>query len=360
MKAPQYIWVFLLILFPRSAIAQKADTVRDPSNADVFIQKMDQYLAFRLSFNDDFQEFRLNSNGIDYVIKPNVAHMLRLSVHYRFISIAGGFAPGFIPGNDDDALKGHTKTFTLGLNLNFGHWLQGMSYEKTSGFYLANTDDYVTGWVQGTDEYIQFPDLVYNGFQGYTGYQFNNHFSSRALGSQTERQVKGAGTLITMLSYRYYIMDNQVELTGQNSSQKSNNFETMLFAGYYRTFVFIKNFYFSAGLSAGGGIIFTKLLTRYPEGEITSHYQNPIWRAEGQGALGFNSERFFAGGQLITSWTGYNQNKTSAVTLNDRLTYQVFLGYRFEAPRFVKNMTDKAEGKMKQSQNILKHNKKQK
>jgi hypothetical protein len=329
------------------------------TNTGEYIQKMDQYLAFKISLIDDFQEFRVKSN-LDYTIRPNVTHLIKLSGHYRFISMAAGFAPGFIPGNHDDALKGDTRIFSLGMNLAFGHWLQGMAYDRIHGFYLANTADFNVNWVKGTDPYVQFPDLVYNGFQGYTGYKFNNRFSDLALNSQTERQLKGAGTFITLFSYRYYIMDNRIELTGQNSSQKSNNFEALLSAGYFRTFIFMKDFYFSAGIVSGGGIIFTRLLTRFPGGNEKDNYHNPIWRLEGHGALGYNSERFFAGAQLKVTGAGYEQNRTSTIIVNNRFTYQFFIGYRFGAPRFVEKITDKAEMKMDQSGYMFHRDKKSK
>ena len=92
--------------------------------------------------------------------------------------------------------------------------------------------------------------------------------------------------------------------------------------------------------------------------EETDHYHNPIYRVEGQGALGYNSERFFAGAQLVVTGAGYDQNKTSTITVNDRFTYQFFLGYRFGAPRFVEKITDKTENKMNQTRKIFQKDKK--
>lgn len=340
------IRIISLTLIPVSVTAMQPDTARDSKGNNGFIQKMDQHLALKLSINNDIQTFRVKSD-LDYTLRPNATHMVKLSGHYRFISFAAGFALKFIPGNNDNTLKGNTKTYNLSMNLDFGHWQQGIQYTRIKGLYLDNTADFAINWIKGTDPYIQFPDLVYNGFQGYTGYKFNTFFSNRALSSQTERQVKDAGTFMPMLVYRYFIMDDQTELTGQNSSQMSNNLEVFILGGYYRTFIFARDFYVSAGLAPGFGIIFTKLLTRFPLGEDTRKYHNMIWRLEGQFALGYNAERFFAGAQLVVSGSGHDQNKSSTIIVNERFTYQVFFGYRFSAPYLLQKRADKLEERLK-------------
>ena len=62
---------------------------------------------------------------------------------------------------------------------------------------------------------------------------------------------------------------------------------------------------------------------------------------EAHGALGYNSRRFFAGAQIIWSWAGYDQNGTSSVVLNKRMTFQIFAGYRFNAPDALNRFADK-------------------
>jgi hypothetical protein len=179
-----------------------------------------------------------------------------------------------------------------------------------------------------------------------TAYKFNKNFSFNSLSVQTERQIKSAGTLMPWLMYNYYIVDDKTPLTGQNSSQKSNNFEALLSLSYFYTFVFKENFYVSAGAAAGAGMIFTKLFTRYPTEEVITQSNNAISRFEGAGALGYNGIRFFAGGQVIGSRESYGTKGTSAVTVHDRLIWQVFTGYRFNAPKFLKSAADKTAEKV--------------
>jgi hypothetical protein len=212
------------------------------------------------------------------------------------------------------------------------------------GYYLANTGDYIPGFVEGTDPYTQFPDLEYKSFRGQTAYKFNSNFSFNALSVQTERQIKSAGTLMPVLSYNYYIVDDKTPLTGTITSQKSNNFETLLSLSYFYTFVFKNNFYLSGGAAAGAGMIFSKLFTRSSSASLTTNSHHGISRFEGFGAAGYDAKRFFVGGQIMLSTESYNQKgESTTVIVNDRLTYQLFTGYRFNAPKFLKSSLDKAE-----------------
>jgi hypothetical protein len=110
---------------------------------------------------------------------------------------------------------------------------------------------------------------------------------------------------------------------------------------YFYTFVYRSKFYLNAGLGGGGGKIFTKLQTRASEETINTSMRNAIYYLNGSIALGYNSERFFMGTQLLSSRTGYNQSHQAVLILNDRFTYQVFIGYRFNAPDYLKTTYNK-------------------
>ena len=170
---------------------------------EAYIEEMDAYLALKLKFDSDARSFEVTSTGDDYDIRPNASIASRIGVHYRFISLSIGFFPDFIPGNNDDDLKGTTEARSYELNLSFTHWVQNLSYARDEGFHLDNTADYESGWVEGEDPYIQLPDLVYTGFHGYTAYKLNPRFSFKAVSSQTERQRQSAGSFMPVLYSDY-------------------------------------------------------------------------------------------------------------------------------------------------------------
>ncbi len=337
--------IFISVL-PHTLYSQVADTTEVSKPLSNYIERMSNYLSVKLNVNNNINGFEVRG-ATKADILPNDNKSLKLSVNYRWFSFSYSYTPKFFPGNDDSDLKGKTKATAYNFSLTFNHWIQSFNYEKVQGYYLGNTQDVDPSWEEGKDPYIQFPELVYQSFRGHTAYKFNKNYSFNAISVQTERQIKSAGTFMPVLSYNYYIIDDKVELTGTNSSQKSNNFEALITAAYFYTFVFRENFYVSAGAGAGGGILFTKLLTRTPSGNLTTNSNHPIWRLESGAGAGYNGKRFFAGGQLTGSRESYDQKgNTTTVVVNDRLFFQIFTGYRFNAPKFLKSSLDKAEEKI--------------
>lgn len=335
------LYIQLIILSsPILIFAQEKDSTRNRFAEQPFIEKFDDLLALKLDLNNNIETFEVNSDPNTFILSPNTELNTRLTVNYRFITFSLGYSPNFLPGNNDNSRKGTSKISSFGVNFQFNKWIQALSYNKINGFFLKNTSDYVPDWT-GSDDYIQFPELEYKSFFGLTGYKFNPNFSLKALSSQTERQLKSTGSFIPSIWYRYYIIDNKIELTGENSSQKSNNFEAVLQLGYYYTYVINKKFYSSAGISFGGGLVHTKLLTRLPEEKIQTKSTNGILRSEGQIAMGYNTKRFFTGIQFIGRWEEYSQGSSTSTIVNNNFSYQIFVGYRFNAPKFLSRTVDK-------------------
>ncbi len=322
---------------------QQKDTLRfyNPAKS---IEYMNQYITLKFTQNSDIETLAVITNPNEIHLSPNAKSTSRLSFNYKFISCSVEFIPKFLAENYDDAIKGKTSGTGYGLNLNFNHWMQELSYTKTKGYYLENTSDYDVNWRPG-DPYTQFPELVYQNFQGITAYNFNQNFSVNAISSQSERQLKSAGSFIPHLIYRYYIIDDRSTPVSGGSTQKSNNFELAVGAGYYYTFVVKNNFYFSLGLTPSGGIVFTNLTTRFPSGNVVTKQQNAIFRLDGRTGLGYNGERFFTGLYMKLSGSTYKQEKSSAINEDERVAFQAFLGYRLRAPGWlkenVKSISDK-------------------
>jgi len=222
------------------------------------------------------------------------------------------------------------------LNLFTDHWSQELQFGRTKGFYLYNTGDYNSGWVKGADPYIQFPGLRVIAFSGTTSYKFNSNFSLKAITSQTEIQIKSCGSLIPSLSYSYYRIDNKEVKVNQTSSQVSHAYDAVLGLGYYYTFVISSRVYVALGLAPGCGAVYTHLITQLPGEKIRSDYLSAVFRMRERVGIGYNSRKIFAGVDL--SLTQSTQERSgSSVQLNASRTYfQVFAGYRFIAPAFLK------------------------
>ena len=125
-------------------------------------------------------------------------------------------------------------------------------------------------------------------------------------------------------------------------SSKPLSFNTTLTAGYLHTFVISRKFYASIGLSPGVGIDFNKLEIFGNEGSDTD--TNLTLNFDGHLGLGYNSANWFGGGYFRLNTTNREENEIVNYD-NLRTHFQVFIGYRFNAPKFLKKEVDWIEDK---------------
>lgn len=326
-------WLPGLIMLLFSLAANGQDSIR----GNPFIESHSNELALKLAVTNNTDFFAVSSPTANYTLLPNTLYKTKLFLSYRFVQFSISFAPKFIPGNNDEDEKGKSNILSFATSIDLDHWIQRFSFDKIKGFYIENP---YYGLNNQEVKYLLFPDISYIGFTGNTAYRVNPNFSMLALESQTERQLTSAGTLMPILSYRYFIVDDKTTLNGTNSSQKSNNFETNLSLGYFYTLVINRSFYASAGMAAGFGMVWTKLLTRQPQGNSLDRTSDPLFRGEAMGALGYNADRFFAGFQALGIFEKHDQHHTSTFLKHEAFSMQVFVGYRFDAPKILKKTLD--------------------
>jgi hypothetical protein len=339
----QYTILFFLSVPAFSQNQAEKDSIKSTINS--YVLKYDTVLSIKLSANSEYDYFEVNGNDFYYDIRPNISLSNKLSVAYRFISFSIGFTPKFIPGNNDNDIQGETKAFSLGVNLSAQHWQQYLQYATVKGFYLHNTGDFNTDWNEDTDPYILIPELGVKTIRGATGYKFNPNFSMNAFNGQTEKQLRSCGSMIAIFNYDWFNIDNKSSDPSQSSSQRSNNLALTGSLGYMYTFVLQSKFYASLGVLPGVGFQHTKLLTRTLDGDFETKYTDPVFRITEKGAIGYNSDHFFTGAEISLSQAWHKQNKTTVQTRAMRTYFQVFLGYRFNAPRFLKKETDAIKSK---------------
>ena len=363
----RYIIALITLSTSGMAWAQVANEEVDkdvkPGDSSEYIAQIPELLTFKIGLHNDVTGFAsYNANQV-VDIRPNTSTFLKLGASYRFVTMSYAFAAGFLPGNGDEDLKGKTTTSTYAMEFFLPRLFQSMYYTKTKGYYLYNTDDYIPGWIRNTDPFVQFPDLLHKGFGGVTGFRLNSNFSFPAIYSQTERQIKSAGTFVTNLKYDYYIINDRTQLNGTNSSQKSNNLLVALDPGYFYTFVFLKDFYFTLGVFGEIGLVHTKLTTRLPIAfpNPTYEYVNYesknndfLYGVEAQSALGYNGKRFFTGVVAKFYYNQHRQENTSQYLVKDRLIVDFTIGYRFTAPAFLVRHFDKREAQQKEKLQQLK------
>lgn len=339
--------LMVITLFPWSincTQAQLSDTTRHLVE-EGWIEIMNNNISAKLSLNNFYETFKIITETNDIILYPNFKTICHLGVNYRFISLNIGLAPSFIPGNGDDDLKGKSKTFNFGTSLIFRHWFHNVSYARVKGYYRKNTRDYQE-WEPG-DPYIQFPDLLFNRFSYTLGWKSNPKVSLPSLTTQTERQLKSAGSFMPVLNLRYYVMDDQSTLDPGDFSQKSNNLEYSIGVGYIYTFVIKEKFYTSLAFTPGIGFTHTKLITRYSSGNEVNWQNNFAYLWEGEAGLGYNGRDFFTGFYIGLSGITYKQEKSTVRDYESRIFFQGFIGLRLKAPDGLKNFMDRIENKIK-------------
>jgi len=317
--------ILLILIFPFVVFSQKNDSI--PTND--FIEIMEDKLSVKIDVNNDIESFNAIENGIEFEIKPNIDYRAEVSVHYRFISFTLGFTPHVFT-NFDKVNKGETKIFKFETDFYIKKWIQTIGYSQTKSFYSPDypiPEDYPT-------DYLILDELKIYNFMGATRYRFNPKYSLKAITTQTEIQRKSAGTFMPGLFYSFNYIKND------ETQQRLKTFNTTLTAGYLYTFVINRKFYASIGATPGVGIDFNKI--EAIDNEDTNTDTNVTLNFDGHLGMGYNSANWFGGGYFKLNTTDRVENEIVNYD-NYRTHFQIFIGYRFNAPKFLKKEVDWVE-----------------
>ncbi len=305
---------------------------------DGYIGKIKGKIATEISVNNLYEKFQVKTPNETLKLSPNTVANIRFKVSYRFITAAIQIAPAFIPGNNDDELKGKSKSFSIGTALVLKHLYVEGAYFKLKGYYLENTDDFISR--NPSDPYIQFPDLYYQGYFLNFGWSSNAKFSYKSILTQTERQLKSAGSFLPIFEHSYYVISNKAQ---SPTAQTTKNLEFSIGPGYMYNLVLKRSFYVSLGAFATGGYLNTRLETRIGADYYYTTQDNFTYNWELRGGAGHNGKRFFSGVFARVSGSEYDQAHTTAHNSETRVYYHAFVGYRFTAPEFVRQQFDYVE-----------------
>jgi hypothetical protein len=316
----------ILLFYGVVSVAQQAS----PADSSNFISYFDKILI-KVNISSQTDQYALKTKtGTSLKLNANNEFKTFISLDYQFIGFSYGFSPAILNANNDDDLKGHSSFTDYKLQFFPGQWLQTVSFGKTKGYYIENTGDYVPNWKQNQDPYLQLPNLKNVQWAMSTSYILNRDFSFKNLIYQTQWQKKSAGSFVPTLYYDYsrYSFD----FSGTRTLEKDFNLRFGL--GYYHSFIIINKFYISPNLIPSIGIRYAKLST-IENGNST--FQNKTYFTrflDGGIKLGYNSDRWVAGGGINFSVNWYNEDKYTLVE-NNKLYGILYLGYRFGTPKFI-------------------------
>ena len=305
-------------------------------------------MSLKLDATSSAERFNVNSGSQTTEIRPNAGVVNHIRFNYRLLSFSYKLMIPSIPGNNDADTKGESSSNGFGLSFNPGQWTTDFSWSRVKGYYLNNTSDFDPTWQDG-DPYILFPDLRTSIFRLTLARAMNPGFSLNAALLQTERQLFSQGTFLPNIRLTYFDIDDQIEFTGTNSSQRSKMIESIFSLGYAHTFTIWKYTYLTADFRPGVGFLREKLQTRLPQGNFINNNTYFTYGFNADIQLGYNGRKFFAG---VTGSFGHYEHQapeTDNYKVGDeRLTWQVFLGLRIKAPEKLKKSFDVLESQIAQ------------
>jgi len=288
-----------------------------------YIEKFPNRITARALYTSTFNSYVFYDRNSDasFTVEPNKQNKIGASVSYSFITLAYTFAPDFMAENRDNA---DSKLFNLHLRAFFGKWTQSFEIFNQKGFYET-----VSG--------IYAPDLNNLKIGGSTSYIFNDRFSYRSISNQDERQVKSAGSFLAGVNYYY----NRFNLFAEDEEETiDENFYFIDFAftpGYHYNFVPIRNMLLSAGGIVGIGLNHTWGLDETTTSLLT------LWSVSGTAT--YDIENLFFGADF--NYLSLNHNSDDSTYTRDNIShFQLFIGYRFKAPKKWVRSTEKIKKKL--------------
>lgn len=318
--------LLIIYLLNISNVVSQNETNKD---SKLIISYTDK-IIIKANIDTETDSYAIQSkNFTDYRLSANNQFNLVLSLDYEFIGASIGFSPKFLPGNNDNNLKGESSYQDYSFRFFLGNWTHKVQYKKVQGFYVENTNDFFPNWIDGQYPYIQFPDFKTIFWGGSTSYVLNPNFSLRNLAYNTEWQIKSAGSFIPTIRYGY----TRLSATIEDSKEFENSFDIGLVPEYYYTLVMHKNWFASFLLSPSIGIRFSNS----GKDETDVYENNVYWPLSVNSGLqlGFSSDKLIYGANLKFETTWYSEDSRTNIT-NDRLSAKIYFGYRFNVPNSVK------------------------
>lgn len=346
-----FLYILCLGLTSANVNAQE-EAVYDSLNTSMvneYIQDHKKQLNIKFEVNNDINTFSVQERGQELTLKPNLNLRYGLVFSYKFLSVRVGFRPRV--KSSDKANKGESDTYRLRVKLLFDNWSHFLQYDYDRGFYGVNSLDY---FPDAGNQKIQFPYLTSNILFGTSLYKFNPNYSLRSIESQTEIQTKSTGSVILGLSYNFYklVGTDRVILPGEDLTLRYPNKDyhgvsLAAIGGYYYTWVLKRNWFVNGYARPGLGIDLNQARINNDESMAnTVHDQSFFAELEYGFGAGYNGSRFFFGANLNNRLSNDKYGQDDIEIRPRKNTFNIYLGYRFKAPKQVAKPVDLIEEKV--------------
>jgi|TARA_B110000908_G_scaffold37374_1_gene44844 hypothetical protein len=355
-KQQKLLLLFVFLLTARLCLGQDISTEANSrnqiktdsiSNLNPYIEDHTEQLNIKIIVSNNQLKYLLPYNGKSATVKTNLSLSYGFRFSYKYFSVRLRVRPK--SSTSDQENKGKTDHFRIGFDVLLDNWSHFYEYNYRRGYFIDNTN-FVTDQNLG-DFHIQFPNLTTNTFNGVSQYKFNKNYSIRAVESNTEIQLKSAGTFMPGINYTFYTFkDANKELIDTNSIETRRTYNDykgialIIEPGYYYTFVLDKYWFANVFTAPGFGVDFynDKEFDTVNNTSTDENFSTTFFSFKTGAAIGYNGKKLYFGSEFkYQIFNNKEMNLQASKTI-----FQFFIGYRFKAPKQVSKPLDYIEDKV--------------
>ncbi len=347
----KYLFYISILLLPLLVYSQNEETETDSlSFLNPFIADYSNQLNIKLDVANEQVTYFIPFENNKAKIRTNLSVSYGIVFSYRFLSVRLGVRPKLSDSELEN--KGKTDRFRFRVKLLFDEWTHRLEYNYIRGFYIENTDVFENE-IENPSFKIQLPYLTTNILSGSSHYKFNDNYSIKAIESNTEIQLKSAGTFLAGIDYALYFVKGTGHvkfedqgIVNRDTYNEYSGFSSIFNAGYHYTFVFHKYWYANVYGDPGVGIDFhtTKF---FNTNENTSNNNTSMFFAFKTGIFaGYNGKNIYFGGEYNYNVNSEKFNDDDITLLPIKSNFNLFFGYRFKAPKQVRKPVEYIENKV--------------
>ncbi len=345
--------IYIILFFGITSILHAQDAQIDTIETDtkrLYIEDHKKQFNVKFDVSNDVISYKMPQEKIELRIKPNLNIKYAFVLSYKFASIRLGIRPKI--SDESKKNKGESSSFRIHFKLLFDYWSHNFEYNHDKGYYIVNTDNF-TPSIPESDFRIQFPDLTTNIFTGSSTYKLNENYSVRAIESQTEIQIKSAGSFMPGIVYSFYNIKgadkiiypkDSVYIRPNYSDLKGVNLN--LNAGYYYTFVYKTHWFANAYITPGIGIDFYTNTVHTPTETVSESMNDILYNLSSGIGAGYNGEKIFFGASYANRISSEKFDENKIQLQISKNSFHIYLGYRFRAPKPVRKSVDLIEEKI--------------
>lgn len=296
-----------------------------------FIANTNDYFSIKLDAHNEADRLELSTDR-DYSLRPNTDIRNKLSFNYKWLTLGLSFKIENLYGNNDNT-KGETETSGFNFALNFDRWTANFDHTAHTGYYVENSIEIDPSLPPG--EIILLPDFKSRSTRLSLAYLTNTKFSLKSLTSLTERQLKSSGSFLPFIRMNLFATEHGEDNVAGVAS--TSNFQTNVGLMYTHKFVVMRNYYVAGSASFGYGNLWYQ--TNNQDLNTSLSGTTGMYSYHYGVTMGYNADRFFVGALFNHVGNNYNQKQELDFSTT-RNSFQIFIGYRFRVPKFLRKPLD--------------------